>query len=503
MIALKLTFPGGRFHATPWGRHVNEGVPEWPPSPWRLLRAMLSAWKTTATSVKREAAERLFADLAGDPPLYILPRASAGHTRSYMPWVKNNADSMVMIFDTFVALPKEEPLFIFWPNLEVDAELLEALQNITSAITYLGRAESWCHIEAFDRVPGEPNCFPLDSAAVKALHEFEEVRVLLPEPLNASELLENLAVDTADMRDRDKRIEPAGSRWVTYARRKGALEVQRSRRRPGRRAGEDIFTAVYALDRYVLPAIEDTLPVGERARSGLMGRYGRLFNGSASEVLSGRGPAGPLKGHLHAYYLPLDADGDGRIDHLVVHAPAGFTAEERKALGSLREIPWGERTGLDDTDESRRLRVILLGLYGKEPPSGAVPAAGPAVRWQSAVPYVLTRYPKTYRNGRPKLNRFGEQKDGPEDQARREWNLLRAADPTLPDIESIITIPALETPGGRRVRWLSFRRIKTRGRGTTAGIACGLQIVFKEPLRGPLALGYGCHHGLGQFAPLE
>ena len=38
-ITIKLTFPGGRYHATPWGRHVNEGVPEWPPSPWRLLRA--------------------------------------------------------------------------------------------------------------------------------------------------------------------------------------------------------------------------------------------------------------------------------------------------------------------------------------------------------------------------------------------------------------------------------------------------------------------------------
>ncbi len=37
-VIIKLTFPAGRYHATPWGRHVNEGVAEWPPSPWRLLR---------------------------------------------------------------------------------------------------------------------------------------------------------------------------------------------------------------------------------------------------------------------------------------------------------------------------------------------------------------------------------------------------------------------------------------------------------------------------------
>jgi CRISPR-associated protein Csb2 len=45
MLALAIRFPAGRFHATPWGRHVNEGAAEWPPSPWRLLRALVATWK--------------------------------------------------------------------------------------------------------------------------------------------------------------------------------------------------------------------------------------------------------------------------------------------------------------------------------------------------------------------------------------------------------------------------------------------------------------------------
>ena len=45
MIGLSIRFPAGRFHATPWGRHVNEEAPEWPPSPWRLLRALVATWK--------------------------------------------------------------------------------------------------------------------------------------------------------------------------------------------------------------------------------------------------------------------------------------------------------------------------------------------------------------------------------------------------------------------------------------------------------------------------
>ncbi|MCX6942919.1 MAG: type I-U CRISPR-associated protein Csb2, partial [Verrucomicrobia bacterium] len=44
MIAIKIDFPAGRWHATAWGTHVNEGVTEWPPCPWRLCRALIAAW---------------------------------------------------------------------------------------------------------------------------------------------------------------------------------------------------------------------------------------------------------------------------------------------------------------------------------------------------------------------------------------------------------------------------------------------------------------------------
>ena len=44
MTVLELRFPAGRFHSTPWGRHVNEGAIEWPPSPWRLLRSLIATW---------------------------------------------------------------------------------------------------------------------------------------------------------------------------------------------------------------------------------------------------------------------------------------------------------------------------------------------------------------------------------------------------------------------------------------------------------------------------
>ena len=44
MFALAFRFPAGRYHATPWGRNVNEADVAWPPEPWRLLRALIAAY---------------------------------------------------------------------------------------------------------------------------------------------------------------------------------------------------------------------------------------------------------------------------------------------------------------------------------------------------------------------------------------------------------------------------------------------------------------------------
>ena len=42
-LVLEQTFPLGRFHATPWKVFpYDDPHGEWPPSPWRLVRAVLA-----------------------------------------------------------------------------------------------------------------------------------------------------------------------------------------------------------------------------------------------------------------------------------------------------------------------------------------------------------------------------------------------------------------------------------------------------------------------------
>jgi len=44
LLIIEVAFHAGKYHATPWDRQVNEGAVEWPPSPWRILRALISTW---------------------------------------------------------------------------------------------------------------------------------------------------------------------------------------------------------------------------------------------------------------------------------------------------------------------------------------------------------------------------------------------------------------------------------------------------------------------------
>ncbi|MBZ5586669.1 MAG: type I-U CRISPR-associated protein Cas5/Cas6 [Acidobacteriia bacterium] len=84
MTTIELRFPAHRFHGTPWGRHVNEGVPEWPPSPYRLLRSLFDAWKRKRPDLPETRVEEVLRALASEPPRFALPKGTASHTRSYL-----------------------------------------------------------------------------------------------------------------------------------------------------------------------------------------------------------------------------------------------------------------------------------------------------------------------------------------------------------------------------------------------------------------------------------
>ena len=116
MLALRFNFLGGRYHANPWNRHVNEGEVAWPPDPWRLLRALIATWHHKIKIEGRYTEANLNAlieSLASAPPEYQLPPASHSHTRHYMPQWK--AGDTTLVFDAFAAIDPTTPMYMMWP----------------------------------------------------------------------------------------------------------------------------------------------------------------------------------------------------------------------------------------------------------------------------------------------------------------------------------------------------------------------------------------------------
>lgn len=480
MISIKIKLLTGKYHATPWMHHVNECYPEWPPAPWRLLRALVAAWKKTEPDTPENDIEDLLQKLA-TPPHFYLPPAAMAHTRHYMPF----RDRKKMVFDGFILVDRESPVEITWPGQTLGEEEEVLLGRLLARLPYLGRAESWVSATLLPRPLHEANSFPVDPGRVAGC-EYEEVKVMLPVP--GPGLLKHLMVETKELRNKGL-LMPPGAVWVNYYRPSGSLTVNM----PGRQVykGEMVNYARLALYLKPLPLLVDTLSVAELTRQSAQAWYGRNNNGATSETLSGKDRNGlPLNGHRHAYYLPTDEDGDGKLDHMTICAPGGLNEQEQEAIAALRMLKSSRWPG--------GIRMIHLGMGHTTGPGEGGPILRCGKQWSSLTPFVLGRYPKYYRTGKPKINAGGLQVDGPEDQVHKEWGLRQQLDPSLPDIARLERVPACHLRG-RRIGWHKFR-YRHKGRKTRIpGLVYGFRLHFEQPVTGPLSLGYGCHFGLGLF----
>ena len=527
MVAVRLRFPAGRFHATPWGRHVNEGAPEWPPSPWRFLRALLATWKMRADGISEDEVRPLFEALAS-PPSFRLPPASLGHTRHYMRWYKNKKrpQDQTLVFDAFVCVgrgtDKDSEVLVFWPDAALGARQRGLLSDLLERFGYLGRAESWCEAQLIEDelAGGQINCRPLGRGEALASGQ-EVVRVLCPDPetalsgehVRASEGNEkrpaydpawNLAVETAQLHA-EKWSDPPGSRWMTYAR---PADCFHPLSKPDRKSkpNREMQVARYALDSTVLPLATATLPLAEKVRRALMSRMPQEGDRRRrSQIFSGKGADGrPLVGHGHAYFLPTDEDGDGRLDHLTVFARDGFGGDELRAVDRLRV--------LKPTDDEPEIRLLLLGVAQES--QFRVPPLGPAKAWVSATPFIATRHPKKdgARRDPPELLR--DPKKFVEETLREELARFveRRGGGQIPRIKpcmkeaGVFSIhPSLWRQGatGPQRRAIEFKRFRSRKSTDDGGrrLAGFFTLQFPEPVRGPIALGHSSHFGMGLFLP--
>lgn len=516
MLTLALTFPAGRYHGTPWGRHVNEADVGWPPDAWRITRALIATWhrKLDPGQFPRERLVDLLAVLASEPPSYALPEAVHFHTRHYMPV----RDKPSLIFDAFAQVGREAPLIVHWPGLDLTQPQTELLDALLETIGYLGRAESWVSAARIEGWGGDCNCYPseeaidtqtgvigdliplwlpqspthyaavrssqLDAALARATADALGKRAAaisagkksLPDPKKAktpSEILATLpedwldavSLDTGELQSAGWSAPPA-ARQMYYRRPKDALRFMATSPPPARprRTAEPVTTARFALYGKPLPRITDAVRVGELLRVALMGRARRLFGDAIPASLSGHDlPSGNR--HGHAFFLP-EGNRDDRIDHLLVHAPDGLDAQAQAAIAELALIYSREGT---------EWRVLLEGLGEPATFGEHSELLRETNCWESVVPYL-----------HPWHRKRGFEVP---DQIARECRLRGLPEPCL-----------VEPLPDRQPRALDFHRFRSK-RGLEQPDRQGsmLRLEFPEPVSGPIALGFGCHFGLGLF----
>ncbi|HEY4302633.1 MAG TPA: type I-U CRISPR-associated protein Csb2 [Candidatus Didemnitutus sp.] len=521
MTVLELRFPAGRYHATPWGRHVNEGAIEWPPSPWRIVRALVATWHLKAREIP-EATVHGLVDALSEPPSFRLPRATTAHTRHYMPYNEGKNEKTTKVFDTFIQVSERDPMLIAW-DVVLSPEQFAALRTLAERLGYFGRAESLVEARVREGITAiEPNSTPLPGAAAPP-EKTELVRVLAPmtpaaygtwheeflasntpapdgkkkpgkktkAPDVPSDLFAALHANTGELQSAGWNL-PPGATFVNYTRREDAFVT--ATRPLSRRRSLPPTAARYAVVSAVAPRITQAISVAGRVHDALC-KWSDQGKGSAT-VFAGLDENGkPRTDHKHAHIF-CEANGPrDAITHITVWAPMGFDEAACLALRHLNKV-WGH--GGHD------IRLVLHGV-GQPGEFEGSPFLGAAKIWRSLTPFVSTRHAKSFRDGRPKIDPDGWQ----EGSAGHDLLRLLAQHPNgfgavIKQLDERKAPFQFGENGERRLRSLQFQTIRHGGngrRGHQSGAA--FTITFPEPRQGPFAFGYAAHFGLGLFVPVD
>jgi len=521
MTVLELSFPAGRYHATPWGRHVNEGAVEWPPSPWRILRALIATWHLKAREIP-EAKVRSLVEKLSVPPSFCLPRATASHTRHYMPYNVGRNEKTTKVFDTFVQLEEHSSILVVW-DVDLAEEERATLSTVAERLGYFGRAESLVVGRVLQGVAavesnaapfqdGEP--LPPNTELVRLLGSFSPLAYIAwrdefkataiaahgskpsaskkkqtPTAIVPDDLFAALHADTGVLQTAGWNL-PPGAQFVNYSRPEDAFSPAPRPRAP--RVGPPPTVARFAVASAVPPHVTQAVSVADRVHGALC-KWSDQGAGRAAVFTGLDGEGKPLEGHGHAHIL-CEANGlHGAVTHLTIWAEMGFDEAARLALRRLNRV-WGH--GGHD---------IRLVLHSIGQPENFKDCAffEEAKIWRSATPFVSTRHAKTYRDGRPKMDENGWQEgSGAHDLLR-----LLGLNPKWRGAKIRKQLAERENPfvfGGKGFRSLQFQTIRHNRSGRRGHDGGGAFIIeFPEPVRGPIVLGYGAHFGLGLFRPVQ
>ena len=504
-VILRQTFPLGRFHANPWRAFPFEDPHgEWPPSPWRLLRAILArshqyerecgvegtAWREQ--TVKVFCTSRISWSL---PPFSW----RGPGLRQYQPAVftfvpsgkkkpREKKYQSTLTRDNFwiIGDPRSDSDsdVIWWSveGTEWSRDLFDWLDASLARMTYFGRAESLTEIRRVENLP--PN---IDiNCVLEGMPSSNSVPVLVPIPDATLEQVQSLT----DAPPVANSTVPPGTQWL-YAKRPAKPPVKLPS--PKRRSKKPMRFLQFAIGTRVSPPRKSIVVLTQRFR----GRVIREFLGvdwkrasmeqrEAARLLTGKEADGkPLQDHQHphARFGILFDKETNKATRLIVWRDQPFTDAEQRAILNAAEQELQIAFGKARRNDPWTVRLVPLDSQ-VPPPRGF--DAQTYVRWETATPYVPPRHV---------YDRRGRVKPGetPEEQLQLELKRMGF------DISKLMIEVNHEVS-----EWIRVHRPRRSQNDPTNTEKRGyhVSLTFDKPVRGPIAVGHSSHFGLGLCVPV-
>lgn len=506
-IVVQVTLLSGRYHAHPWGQAQHAmGGPEWPPSPWRLLRAIAACWFDAAEPpCSAEVRDGILNALgrAGAPRIWV-PKASFSEIPFYQPVTVakpkgREINARVLHYDHFVVLAAPDVYFAF--DTDLTEEQRTVLSRLLSRARYFGRAESRASAGLAEPDQQKPDGY---FEATPSGHSggTPKVRwnVLVTTPeFSAPDLWQVREPSRAKgkagprsgalTRDTEapphfvealisaKKPIPDGTRWLEYKLPQSAIVPQLPKRRISRASSPVVPAAEihFRLFRRVpIPLLQIVL-LARDFRDQAVRRYSQA-TGSHSVLLSGREEDGSVaRGHRHAYYLPRPTRSSaGFLDLLVVVLPGGELGVDQEVLDAVLGI-------------TRLLRRDPYPVLVVPEEVRAAPTTSSSATWRSLTPFLP---PLQHRPRRDRTDPVQQMVRAVEESVERT-----PAQTSLMDRQVVPVLSHLYDASTSSAR-ASRHRITRR-----AGFV--FQIEFSEPVQIPPGIGADAHFGLGQFEPVD
>ncbi|MDO5629936.1 MAG: type I-U CRISPR-associated protein Csb2, partial [Mobilicoccus sp.] len=515
-------FPHGRYHATAWDSSANSGDVEWPPSPWRLARALIAVWYTRTHHIEEDVLDEVL-DVLREPPRYWLPPVSPEHTRHYMPQREYSAANgkTALTIDAAVHVDPAQSIVITWPDTDASPRAREALAAMLASLPYLGRAESVCEAALL------PSDAPLPPATSDTAGWCEPdangiQRVLcLGDDTSRAEL--ELRPDEVR---RGRRLTPPGARWVSYTAPLRSRDERRADAAVERRMVAPVASSSrpevlrWRLLGSVPFLAENGLFAVEGLRALRLSRFDKSDKGAVDlhghRDVDETGRPLVFDRHESAHWLWLE--GEARQDRDVFSwIPAVASGQGRAPTRRLvRDVVLWKPGGVDPAHLTHLIDGGLLEPTGWSP--AGYHAAGlqlvaigsseeclpeltgaGATEWVSATPFLSVRH-------RRRRETFA---DFLAADMRREWQ-RRQAPGDAPQIVDVMCVDrrfddALKgrawTARYRTRRWLPTGGSDAR-RAQEPVYEAMVRVRFDRPVTGPIALGGLSHFGFGLFVPM-